>query len=138
MDIYCFFVNIDMSMIVQGAMDKFLPYYFFNFAHACCLLLVFSTVQYSSDSEKKSTLSQFTLQKIWKRHAEKLGILTGISNKNISECLSIKLRTVQRILKKFDESNGDYKGVWWDHCWWRRYTSVGLHQVTSGGSATVV
>lgn len=53
--------------------------------------------------EKKSTMTQFTLTEIWKRHAVLLDICTGSSNINISEFLGVNLRIVQRIRKELDE-----------------------------------
>lgn len=56
-------------------------------------------------------MTQFVPPQIWTRHGVLLGIRAGSSNKNISECLGVNLRTVQRIRKDFDESNGDYEGA---------------------------
>ena len=54
---------------------------------------------------------QFTLQEFLKRHAGLFGIHYGTSNTNVLECLDVNLRTVLRIRKKLDESNGDYKAT---------------------------
>ena len=54
-------------------------------------------------------MPHFFLPQIWTRHTILTGIRAGSPNKNISECLGIKLRTVQRIRKETGESN--YEGT---------------------------
>ena len=54
---------------------------------------------------------QFTPPEIWKEHSVLLGIHTESSNTKISECLRVNLRTIQRIQKVLDESNGNYEGT---------------------------
>lgn len=44
----------------------------------------------------------------------------------LQSVLDANLRTVQRIWKELDESNGDYEGVWSDHKLWRYYASIHL------------
>ena len=67
--------------------------------------------QLSTVCEESCTMTQFTPPEIWKRHAVLLGIHAGSTNMKISECLGINRRTVQRIRKELEESNGDYEGT---------------------------
>ena len=54
-------------------------------------------------------MRQFVPPQMWTRHAVLPGIPVGSPNKHISECFCLILMTVQRIRKKFGESNGDYE-----------------------------
>ena len=56
-------------------------------------------------------MTQFTPPEIWKQHAGLLGIHVRSSYTKISECLDVNLRTVRKIRKELDESNGDYEGT---------------------------
>ena len=75
------------------------------------LFTVQQTSHFATIYEESSNMMQFTPTELWKRHAVLLGIYARSSNTKISECLGINLRTVQRIRKEFDESNGDYEGT---------------------------
>ena len=54
---------------------------------------------------------QFPPPEIGKQYAVLLSIHAGSSNTKISYCLSVNLRTVQRIQKELNEFNGGYKGT---------------------------
>ena len=56
-------------------------------------------------------MMQFTPPEIWKWHHVLLDIHARNYNIKIAECLDVNLRTVQRIQKELDESNGDNKGI---------------------------
>ena len=56
-------------------------------------------------------ITRFVPPQIRTRHAALPGIRAGSPNKNISQCLRVSLRTVQKIRKELGESNGDYEGA---------------------------
>ena len=56
-------------------------------------------------------MTQFVPPQTWTRHAVLPGIRTRSPNRNISECLGVNLRTVQRIQKELGESNADNEGT---------------------------
>ncbi len=53
-------------------------------------------------------MMQCTPLEMWNWHAVLVGIHTRRYNTKILECLSVNLRTVLRLQKQLDESNGDY------------------------------
>ena len=96
----------------MGKLLKFLIINFMNvllcfrFCLLCSKLELLGTI-----CEKSHIMKQFTPSEIWKPHAELLVIHTKSSNMNISKCLSVNLKTMQRIQKELDESTGDYEGT---------------------------
>ena len=79
-----------------------------------CLLWQINEYQLDTVGEEISTLTQLLTQEILKQHAVQLRIHYGISNTKVFGCLSVNLRTVQKIRKELDEHSGDSKRmVFW-------------------------
>ena len=81
--------------------------------HALCsrFYQLCSKLQLVGDCKESSTMMQFTPPEIRKQHTILLGIYSGCSNTKISQCLTVDLKTVQKMWKELDKSNGDYKGT---------------------------
>ena len=77
----------------QDEVSELSPLEIINFVHMLGLFQVLSE------------LIQFTHPEIWKQYAVLLADIM------ISDCLSVSLRTVQRIQKDLDEFNDDYEGA---------------------------
>ena len=76
--------------------------YNFNFAHARCFFSL-STAQYISrvnwaPSVREAAPWRNLSPQIWTRHAALPDIRDGSHNKNISKCLGVNLRAVQRLV----------------------------------------
>ena len=102
--------------------------------HALCsrFYQLCSKLQLVGDCKESSTIMQFTPPEIRKQHTILLGIYSGCSNTKISQCLTVDLKTVQKMWKELNKSNGDYKGTTtWEFHFDNKRTSEFLGKIST-------